>query len=80
MNDTFESKRQKRAPILKMTKPKSDGNHDNESNQINGVHDVIELNGLFDALEKNHHHKQSDYESQQIWWIVLRGPKFFSLF
>ena len=73
MDNTFESKRHKWTPIVPATKPEAKTDNNDTWEQIDGIHEMMKQDGFFDTFEEDHHHKQSDYESQNIWRTIRIG-------
>ena len=70
MDNTFESKRHKWTPIVPATKPEAKTNNNDTWKQIDTIHKMMKQDGFFDTFEEDHHHKQSDYESQNVRWTI----------
>ena len=66
MDNTFESKRHKWTPIVPATKPEAKTDNNDTWKQIDAIHKMMKQDGFFDTFEEDHHHKQSDYESQNV--------------
>ena len=56
---------------MKAAKPESKPNNNDTWKQIDYIHQMMKHDGFLDTSEKNHHHKQGDYESQNIRRTII---------